>query len=260
MIYCKNCGRQIVDNSKFCSGCGVLQHSNPKTIGIQEAKNSNPIKKLDLIKDRLQPIAIIILLINLLFFFISFFSRSQILNAGWHGSVYIYSDDTEFWLRNNVKYSIRFLTYLSALTLITLCFQIYFVLKKNIVKTLFSGSIFLIIFIIMQLVNGNRDLEVPEWGTCILPNWFGILIFMSPLIFHITYLITTNHKSSGDIFLIFLLFLIANIVLAVSLPFLLFQSDSMGLGTLFNIFFVIVSHILIVLSYIVYAQIERRSL
>ena len=51
-MFCKNCGKEITDESKFCSGCGCLQNESDNNLNVQlptnnlsEIKIVNKIKK-----------------------------------------------------------------------------------------------------------------------------------------------------------------------------------------------------------------------
>ena len=46
-MYCKNCGQQIADNSRFCSECGVLQQLPQASVNPQQAISPQTVQKLE---------------------------------------------------------------------------------------------------------------------------------------------------------------------------------------------------------------------
>lgn len=47
-MYCKNCGHELKENAKFCTGCGqpITQAPQPQTNTTQNKKQTNPFKRL----------------------------------------------------------------------------------------------------------------------------------------------------------------------------------------------------------------------
>ena len=43
-MYCKECGNQIADDSKFCANCGKQQNSIDVSIADEEIENLKQIK------------------------------------------------------------------------------------------------------------------------------------------------------------------------------------------------------------------------
>lgn len=42
MFYCRNCGSQLTDDSKFCSKCGTPQNNLPQAPSNSNAPNNSP--------------------------------------------------------------------------------------------------------------------------------------------------------------------------------------------------------------------------
>lgn len=63
-MFCKNCGRELVEGVKFCDGCGLPMNNNimpPPIISAETVKTSFPFKKI------IAPVAAVIGVLMLLF-------------------------------------------------------------------------------------------------------------------------------------------------------------------------------------------------
>lgn len=101
-------------------------------------------------------IAILVILINALFSFASVFEIYQISFTGIEKEYHWGADPFPWYYENKMTY----LTYTSAwriLFLTTLFFQIYFAVKDNKPKELYSALFFILFFVVMLIANVSID-------------------------------------------------------------------------------------------------------
>lgn len=101
-------------------------------------------------------IAILVILTNVLFSFASVFEIFQISFTDMEKEYHWGADPFPWYYETKMTY----LTYIGSWTilfLVTLFFQIYFAVKDNKMKELYSGLLFILLFVAMLVTNGPID-------------------------------------------------------------------------------------------------------